>query len=146
MDAQRFSLDVPVDHDAAAAIAHVPLRCQVLIPRTEMFGIGRASRRSFAPDRRITGTQRTIIDPQVDMTLSGNGSSEASKKLRSRSRSPLAAVRCSVAISAAWAASRGAKLHSTPYLMWFHTCSTGFSSAAYGGNPSTVNRGESRNN
>ncbi len=32
MNAQRVPLDMPIDHDAAPAVAHVPLRRQVLIP------------------------------------------------------------------------------------------------------------------
>ena len=37
MDAERIPLDVPVDHDAAAAIAHVPLRREILIPGAVVF-------------------------------------------------------------------------------------------------------------
>jgi hypothetical protein len=36
MNAQRVSLDMPIDHDAAPAIAHMPLRRQVLVPGAEM--------------------------------------------------------------------------------------------------------------
>ena len=43
MDAQRVSLDVPVDHDAATAVAHVPLRGEILIPGAEVLGVGGAS-------------------------------------------------------------------------------------------------------
>ena len=37
---QRICPNVPVDHDAPAAVADVPLGHKVLIPRTEFLGIG----------------------------------------------------------------------------------------------------------
>ena len=60
VDAQRFPLDVPVDHDAAAAVADMPLRRQVLVPGAEVLGIGRAGGCSVAPDRRVAGVQRAV--------------------------------------------------------------------------------------
>ena len=60
VNAQRFPLDMPVDHDAAAAVADVPLRRQVLVPGAEVLGIGRAGRRPVAPDRRVAGVQRAV--------------------------------------------------------------------------------------
>ena len=57
-----FRLDMPVDHDAAPAIADVPLCRQVLVPGAEVLGIGCAGRRSVAPDRRIAGMQRAVGD------------------------------------------------------------------------------------
>ncbi len=60
VDAQRFSLDVPVDHDAAAAVADVPLRREVLVPGSEVLGVGRAGRRPIAPDGRVAGVQRAV--------------------------------------------------------------------------------------
>ena len=62
MNAQRVPLDMPVDHDAAAAIAHVPLRRQVLVPGAKVLGIRCAGRRSVAPDCRISGMQRAVGD------------------------------------------------------------------------------------
>lgn len=56
MDAQRFALDVPVNHDAATAVADMPLCRQVLIPGTEVLGIGRARICAGSPDCGIRGT------------------------------------------------------------------------------------------
>ena len=51
VDAGGFAVDVPVDHDAATAVAGVPLGHQVLIPGSELLGVGSAGRGAFAPDR-----------------------------------------------------------------------------------------------
>ena len=63
VDAQRVSLNVPVDHDSPAAVARVPLSGEILVPSPEMLrvrgaGSGAGSPRSCcrpAPERR---TQR----------------------------------------------------------------------------------------
>ena len=62
MDAQRLSFDVPVNHDAAAAVADVPLGREILVPSPEMLRIRRAGRCSVAPDGGIAGVQRAIGD------------------------------------------------------------------------------------
>src|SRR5208282_4041840 len=62
MNAQRVPLDMPIDHDAAPAVAHVPLRRQVLIPGAEVLGIRCARRRSVAPDCWIAGAQGAVRD------------------------------------------------------------------------------------
>jgi hypothetical protein len=51
-----------VDHDAAAAIAHMPFREQVLIPCPELLGIGCARRGSFAPDLRLAAAEDRVAD------------------------------------------------------------------------------------
>ena len=61
MDAQRFPLDIPVDHDAPAAVAHLPLGRKVLVPSAEVLGIGRAGGCAFAPDSRVAGIQRALV-------------------------------------------------------------------------------------
>jgi hypothetical protein len=50
IDARRFPLDMPIDHDTRAAVAHVPFGQQVLVPRPEVPRIGRTGRRPFTPD------------------------------------------------------------------------------------------------
>src|SRR5208282_5021118 len=62
MNAQRVPLDMPIDHDAAPAVAHVPLRRQVLIPGADVLGIRCARRRSVAPDCWIAGAQGAVRD------------------------------------------------------------------------------------
>src|SRR3954468_7672221 len=62
VDAQRFPLDMPVDHDAPTAVADVPLGRKVLVPRTEVLGVGRAGGGTIAPDRGVAGMQRAIGD------------------------------------------------------------------------------------
>ena len=51
---------MPVDHDAAAAIARMPLRGEVLIPCPEVLGIRRACGRPFAPNGRVSRAQRAV--------------------------------------------------------------------------------------
>lgn len=53
---------MPVDHDAAPAVAHMPLCRQVLVPGAEVLGIRCARRRSVAPDGRIANPQRAVCD------------------------------------------------------------------------------------
>ncbi len=80
IDAGRLTLDMPVDHHPASAIARVPFRHQVAIPGSELGGIRTAGRARLAPDRRIAdrqcrvghacrcGTQRVRVDiAAVDM-------------------------------------------------------------------------------
>jgi hypothetical protein len=42
VDADRLSLDVPVDHDAAASVANVPFGHEVLIPSAKFLAVSRA--------------------------------------------------------------------------------------------------------
>jgi hypothetical protein len=53
---------VPVDHDAAPAIARVPFGHQILIVSAELLGIGRTGGGGVAPDRRITNLEGAIDD------------------------------------------------------------------------------------
>ena len=53
---------MPVDHDAAAAVADVPLRHQVLVPGAELLGVGGTCRRALAPDAGVAGTQGGVDD------------------------------------------------------------------------------------
>ena len=62
MDAQRFPLDMPVNHDAPTAVADVPLGREILVPRAEVLGVGRAGGGTVAPDRRVAGMQRAVGD------------------------------------------------------------------------------------
>ena len=62
MNAQRVALDMPVDHDAAPAVAHMPLRGQVLVPGAEVLGIRCTRRRAIAPDCRVPSMQRAVCD------------------------------------------------------------------------------------
>ena len=50
VDAHRAALDVPVDHDAAPAVAGVPLGHQVLVEGAEVLAVRRAGGRALAPD------------------------------------------------------------------------------------------------
>ena len=69
MDAQRFPLDMPIDHDATAAVADVPLGGQILVEGAEMFGVGRTRCGAFPPDFRMARVQGAIGDD-------GNGPAE----------------------------------------------------------------------
>ena len=60
VDAGRFLLDVPVDHDAGAAIADVPFGHQVLVPGSELLGVGGAGRRSLTPDVGMADAQQRV--------------------------------------------------------------------------------------
>lgn len=60
MDAQRVSLDVPVNHDAATFVANVPLGSPVLIPCTEVLGVGRARCSVMTPNGRIASVQGSM--------------------------------------------------------------------------------------
>ena len=51
VDAGGFLLDMPVNHDPAAAIADVPLGHEVLIPGTEFLAVRGAGGGAFAPNR-----------------------------------------------------------------------------------------------
>ena len=76
MYAQRILVDMPVDHDAAPTITDVPLRGEVLVPGSEVLGIGCAGRRAVTPDLRIAGMQRAVgnngngLWPRVDRNVS----------------------------------------------------------------------------
>ena len=52
---------MPVDHDAAATVADVPLRREVLVPRAEVLGIRGAGRGAVAPDRRVAGMGSVLL-------------------------------------------------------------------------------------
>src|SRR5260370_35812604 len=62
MDWRRLPLDVSVDSDTWTAIAHVPLRRQMLIPGAKVLGVGRAGIGAVAPDCRIARCQRAVGD------------------------------------------------------------------------------------
>jgi hypothetical protein len=62
MNAQRVALDMPIDHDATPAVAHMPLRGQVLVPGAEVLGIRCTRRRPVTPDGWIASTQRAVCD------------------------------------------------------------------------------------
>ena len=49
MDAHRMAFDVPVDHDAPAAISDVPLGHEVLVQGAEVLGIRGAGGRARPP-------------------------------------------------------------------------------------------------
>ncbi len=53
-------LNMPVNHDAFTAVAHVPLRHEVLIPSAELFGVRCAGRRRLAPDMRQANPKHRI--------------------------------------------------------------------------------------
>ena len=60
VDAQRFPLDMPVNHHAAPAISDVPLRGQVLVPGAEVLAVGGAGVGALAPDQGITGSEGAV--------------------------------------------------------------------------------------
>src|SRR5260221_10597025 len=60
---------MPVNHDAFTAVAHVPLRHEVLITGAELFGVRSAGRRRLAPDMRQA-------DPKHPIDNLGNGFAE----------------------------------------------------------------------
>ena len=60
MNGGRFAFDVPVDHHAAPAEAHVPLSNEVLIPGTELFRVRGAGRSPFTRDVRMSDTKYRI--------------------------------------------------------------------------------------
>jgi len=62
VDAQRLPLDMPINHDIPPAIAGVPLRHQVLVPRPELLAIGGARRGALTPDAGMAGAQRRVHD------------------------------------------------------------------------------------
>lgn len=53
-------LNVPVDHHAAPAVAHVPLRHEVLIPGAKLFRVRGAGRSPLTPDVRMSDTKDRI--------------------------------------------------------------------------------------
>lgn len=67
-------LNVPVNHDAFSAVAHVPLGHEVLIPSAELFRVRSARRRSLAPDMRQA-------DPKDAIDNLGNGLAEGRSRL-----------------------------------------------------------------
>jgi hypothetical protein len=60
VDADRMPFNMPVNHDAFTAVAHVPLRHEVLIPSAELFGVRCAGRRRLAPDMRQANPKHRI--------------------------------------------------------------------------------------
>ncbi len=60
MDGHRFLLDVPVDQDAAAAVARVPFGEQVLVVGAEVRRVGRDCRGALPPDRGVAGGERRV--------------------------------------------------------------------------------------
>jgi hypothetical protein len=61
---------MPVDHDAAPAIAGMPLGHQVAIPSPELRGIRCAGRSSVTPDRCIANCKRGIGNPSASFPQS----------------------------------------------------------------------------
>jgi hypothetical protein len=62
VDAGRMFLDMPVDHDAAPAIASVPFGHQVLIIRPELFRVGGTGGGDITPDRRLANLKGAVDD------------------------------------------------------------------------------------
>ena len=60
VDAQGVSLDVPVDHDAAPAVAHMPLGGEILVPGAVVLRIGGASGGARSPNSGISGLKRAV--------------------------------------------------------------------------------------
>ena len=56
MDAQRVSLNVPVDHDSPAAVARVPLSGEILVPSPEMLRVRGAGSGAGSPRSRGSDT------------------------------------------------------------------------------------------
>src|SRR5713101_1942013 len=53
---------MPVDHDAWATIAHMPLREEVLVPGAEPFRVTRTRGRPFAPEGGIAHREDRVTD------------------------------------------------------------------------------------
>jgi hypothetical protein len=60
VDDHRLLLDVPVDQDAAAAVARVPLGEQVLVISAEVRGVRRHGRGALPPDLGLPRRERRI--------------------------------------------------------------------------------------
>jgi len=63
---------MPINHDAAAAIAHVPLRGEILIPGAVVLGIGGTRRCGRTPNGGISGLQ-CAVGHNRDRTAQGVG-------------------------------------------------------------------------
>src|SRR3546814_17140193 len=64
INAGRALLHMPVDHDATAAIAGVPFRHQVAVPRAELLSIGRACRSPISPYCALTACTCLVCYPR----------------------------------------------------------------------------------
>ena len=53
---------MPINHDAATAIARMPFRHQVLVVGAELFGVGGTGRGGLAPDGGLADGERAIDD------------------------------------------------------------------------------------
>lgn len=62
-------VNVPIDHNARAAIANVPFGQEILVPGGNLLGIGGAGGGGFAPNVR-----RTHLENRIDNL--GNGGSQ----------------------------------------------------------------------
>ena len=71
VDTGSATLHVPVDHDAASAIADVPLGHQVLVPGAELFAVGGTGRGALAPDVAQGRGERGVDDPADGLAQSG---------------------------------------------------------------------------
>jgi hypothetical protein len=67
MDAQGVPLNVPINHDAATAISHMPLRREILIPGTFHPSSG-ATYTILTATGGVTGNFSQVVD-----TLNTNG-------------------------------------------------------------------------
>ena len=59
VDAGRLPFHVPVDHHAATTVAEVPLGHQVLVPGSELLGVGRHTV-VRSPDMRLTDSKDRV--------------------------------------------------------------------------------------
>ncbi len=58
-------LNVPVDHHAAPAVAHVQLRHEVLIPGAKLFRVRGVGRSPLTPDVRMSDTKDGVSPTKV---------------------------------------------------------------------------------
>src|SRR3954447_4963510 len=60
VDAHRAALHVPVDHDAAPAVASVPLGHEVLVEGAKVLAVRCAGRSALAPDLGLARSERRV--------------------------------------------------------------------------------------
>lgn len=69
MNAEGFTFDVPIDHDAETTVSNVPFRHQVLVPGAEPLGIRGKGGGTISPEGRRRGEQGGVDNL-------GNGAAE----------------------------------------------------------------------
>jgi len=73
IDRHGPTLNMPIDHDAAAVVADVVFGEQVLVPGADLLGVRRAGGGALAPQRLLAGGERGVGDrgggPETTLAL-----------------------------------------------------------------------------